>query len=104
MTELYEQDPLMIQESLEDWVITKCEDWRDNYESNYEQKFEEYYRLWRGQWSAADSERGSERSRIISPALQQAVESNVAELIKHSATAFLTMQSSKSSVSLFLRN
>ena len=80
MTELYEQDPLMIQESLEDWVITKCEDWRDNYESNYEQKFEEYYRLWRGQWSAADSERGSERSRIISPALQQAVESNVAEL------------------------
>ena len=80
MTELYEQDPLMIQESLEDWVINKCEDWRDNYESNYEQKFEEYYRLWRGQWSAADSERGSERSRIISPALQQAVESNVAEL------------------------
>ena len=80
MTELYEQDPLMIQESLEDWVITKCEDWRDNYESNYEQKFEEYYRLWRGQWDPADSERGSERSRIISPALQQAVESNVAEL------------------------
>ena len=80
MTELYEQDPLMIQESLEDWVINKCEDWRDNYESNYEQKFEEYYRLWRGQWDPADSERGSERSRIISPALQQAVESNVAEL------------------------
>ncbi|MDB4435834.1 head-tail connector protein [bacterium] len=80
MTDLYEADPLMIQESLEDWVITKCEDWRDNYESNYEQKFEEYYRLWRGQWNPADSERGSERSRIISPALQQAVESNVAEL------------------------
>ena len=78
--ELYEQDPLMIQEALEDWVITKCEDWRDNYESNYEQRFEEYYRLWRGQWDPADSQRGSERSRIISPALQQAVESNVAEL------------------------
>ena len=80
MTELYEQDPLMIQESLEDWVINKCEDWRDNYESNYEERFEEYYRLWRGQWDPADSQRGSERSRIISPALQQAVESNVAEL------------------------
>ena len=80
MTDLYEADPLMIQESLEDWVITKCEDWRDNYESNYEQKFEEYYRLWRGQWDPSDSQRGSERSRIISPALQQAVESNVAEL------------------------
>ena len=42
--------------------------------------FDEYYRLWRGQWDPADSQRASERSRIISPALQQAVESNVAEL------------------------
>ena len=80
MAELYEADPLMIEESLEDWVVTKCEDWRDYYESNYEERFEEYYRLWRGQWDPADSQRGSERSRIISPALQQAVESNVAEL------------------------
>jgi hypothetical protein len=80
MSELYEQDPLMIQESLEDWVITKCDDWRDHYESNYSYRFDEYYRLWRGIWDPADSERKSERSRIISPALQQAVESNVAEL------------------------
>jgi len=78
--EIYSQDPLMIEESLEEWVMTKCENWRDHYESNYEQSFEEYYRLWRGQWDPADSERASERSRIISPALQQAVESNVAEL------------------------
>ena len=80
MAEFYENDPLMIQEALEDWVINKCEDWRDYYESNYEGRFEEYYRLWRGIWDPADSERRSERSRIISPALQQAVESNVAEL------------------------
>jgi len=80
MSDLYENEPLMIQEALEDWVINKCEDWRDYYESNYEARFEEYYRLWRGQWDPADSQRGSERSRIISPALQQAVESNVAEL------------------------
>jgi len=78
--EIYSPDPLMIQESLEEWVMTKCEDWRDYYESNYEERFEEYYRLWRGQWDPNDSQRGSERSRIISPALQQAVESNVAEL------------------------
>jgi len=78
--EIYSPDPLMIEESLEEWVMTKCENWRDHYESNYEQRFEEYYRLWRGQWDPADSERASERSRIISPALQQAVESNVAEL------------------------
>jgi len=78
--EIYSPDPLMAQQSLEEWVMTKCENWRDYYESNYEESFEEYYRLWRGQWDPADSERASERSRIISPALQQAVESNVAEL------------------------
>jgi hypothetical protein len=78
--EIYSPDPLLMQQSLEEWVMTKCENWRDYYESNYEESFEEYYRLWRGQWDPADSERASERSRIISPALQQAVESNVAEL------------------------
>ena len=77
---IYEAEPLMIEESIESWVMEKCENWRNHYESNYEQRFEEYYRLWRGQWDPADSDRASERSRIISPALQQAVESNVAEL------------------------
>ena len=78
--DFYSPDPLMMQESLESWVITKCEDWRDNYQSNYEQQFDEYYRLWRGIWDPSDRERSAERSRIISPALQQAVESNVAEM------------------------
>jgi hypothetical protein len=36
--------------------------------------------LWRGIWAQEDSMRASERSRIISPALQQAVESSVAEV------------------------
>ena len=67
-------------ERLEDWVDYKCTSWRDNFEANYSQKFDEYYRLWRGQWSAEDMTRQSERSRIIAPALQQAVESSVAEL------------------------
>jgi len=62
------------------WVMAKCNQWRDHYESNYAEKFEEYYRLWRGIWAAEDSMRHSERSRIISPALQQAVESSVAEV------------------------
>jgi len=78
--EIYSPDPLMAEQSIESWVMSKCEDWRDYYESNYEQSFEEYYRLWRGQWDPSDSQRASERSRIIAPALQQAVESNVAEL------------------------
>lgn len=80
MSEIFEVDPLMTEESVDSWVMSKCEEWRDHYEGNYEQKHQEYYRLWRGIWSEEDSTRASERSRIIAPALQQAVESNVAEL------------------------
>ena len=67
-------------ESLDQWVMNKCEDWRDNFQSNYKDRFDEYYRLWRGIWAKEDSLRNSERSRLISPALQQAVESSVAEV------------------------
>ena len=62
------------------FVMRNVDDWRDHFNSNYREKFDEYYRLWRGQWSAQDKTRDSERSQIISPALQQAVESNVAEI------------------------
>ena len=67
-------------QKVEAWVMDKVEQWRDHYQANYEQKFDEYYRLWRGIWSAEDKTRDSERSRLISPALQQAVESSVAEV------------------------
>ena len=67
-------------QKVEAWVMDKVEQWRDHYSANYEQKFDEYYRLWRGIWSAEDKTRESERSRLISPALQQAVESSVAEV------------------------
>jgi hypothetical protein len=67
-------------QKVEAWVMDKVEQWRDHYSANYEQKFDEYYRLWRGIWSAEDKTRDSERSRLISPALQQAVESSVAEV------------------------
>jgi len=70
----------MIDESLSGWVMGKCDEWRDHYEANYSEKHDEYYRLWRGIWDAGDVTRKSERSRIISPALQQAVESSVAEV------------------------
>ena len=69
-----------MQESAEDWIMEKCESWRDHFESNYQDKFDEYYRLWRGVWAGEDSLRQSERSRLINPALQQAVESSVAEV------------------------
>jgi len=77
---LEDNNTFMIEQDLEGWVINKCDGWRDHYEANYSQMFDEYYRLWRGQWSAQDRTRSTERSKIISPALQQAVESSVAEL------------------------
>ena len=74
----YEKD--FPDQKLENWVMDKAERWRDHYNSNYKEKFDEYYRLWRGIWAAEDKTRESERSRLISPALQQAVESAVAEV------------------------
>ena len=65
---------------LADWIMSKAQTWRDHYSSNYEQKHREYYRLFRNQWSKEDSDRDSERSKLIAPALAQAVESNVAEV------------------------
>jgi hypothetical protein len=78
--ELEGADNFTLEQDIEGWVMDKCDNWRDHYEANYSEKFEEYYRLWRGHWSAQDQTRQSERSKIISPALQQAVESSVAEL------------------------
>lgn len=66
--------------ALAEWVVGKTQEWREHYESNYAGKHEEYMRLFRNQWSKEDSTRESERSRLIAPALAQAVESNVAEV------------------------
>jgi len=62
------------------WLGTRLDEWRDHRDSNYLDKWDEYYRLWRGIWQASDKTRQSEKSRLISPALQQAVESSVAEI------------------------
>jgi len=80
MEDFTESNVDMIGETLEGWVDHKAEEWRDHFESNYEEKFNEYYRLWRGMWDSNDKTRESERSRIVSPALMQAVENNVAEI------------------------
>ena len=68
------------EETVESWVMERCNHWREHFSNNYEEKFDEYNRLWRGHFSEEDKTRNSERSKIISPALQQAVESAVAEI------------------------
>jgi hypothetical protein len=75
-----QDDDMIHGQTLESWVINKCDQWRDHYESNYAEIHDEYYRIWRGIWDKSDSMRDSERSRLISPATQQAVESSVAEI------------------------
>ena len=77
---MLEKEQFTIQQSVSGWVMEKCDNWRDHFENNYEKKFDEYNRLWRGHYSSEDKTRDSERSQIISPALQQAVESAVAEI------------------------
>lgn len=75
-----QDDDMIHGQTLESWVINKCDQWRDHYESNYAEIHDEYYRIWRGIWDKSDTMRDSERSRLISPATQQAVESSVAEI------------------------
>ena len=64
---LEDKEEFTLEQDLENWVIDKCEGWRNHYESNYSQKFDEYYRLWRGQWAAEDKTRESERSKLSHP-------------------------------------
>ena len=67
-------------QALASWLNYRLEGWRTHRNINYIPMWDEYYRLWRGIWSAEDKTRQMERSRLIAPALQQAVESSVAEL------------------------
>jgi len=67
-------------QALASWLSYRLEGWRTHRDVNYVTQWDEYYRLWRGIWLQSDRTRESEKSRLISPALQQAVESSVAEL------------------------
>jgi len=68
------------QKALTSWIMGRVEQWEQHRNSNYKDKWDEYYRLWRGIWSASDKSRDSEKSRLVAPALQQAIEATVAEL------------------------
>ena len=62
------------------WVLGQCDQWRVNRDTNYLDTWKEYERLWRGIYDFSDRTRDSERSRIITPALQQAIEAHTAEI------------------------
>lgn len=62
------------------WVGTRVQQWEDHRNRGYSRLWSEYWRMWRGKWSEEDRNRLSERSRIIAPALAQAIEMSVSEV------------------------
>lgn len=68
------------QDELVGWVMSRVDRWRQWRDNQFKDRWAEYYRLWRGFWHETDKSRESERSKLISPALQQAVEMTVAEM------------------------
>ena len=77
----FKEDPITESDKeLVSFIVDHCNRWRDHRDVNYLDKWEEYERLWRGIWDGADKTRESERSRLITPALQQAIEGKQAEI------------------------
>ena len=63
------------------WIIDKVETWEDARNAQHQERWKEYYRLWRGQHAGTEDKiRHYERSKLIAPALQQAVEAGVSEM------------------------
>lgn len=75
-----EKRPQSREEQLTSWVMSRVDRWRDYRDNSFRDKWDEYYRLWRGRWHAKDKNRKSERSKIVTPALAQAIDTTVAEL------------------------
>lgn len=78
-----EYDPVTeADKELVKYVMAHCDRWRDHKEVNYGDDWDEYERLYYGVWSDEDKTRDSERSKIISPAIRQAVENKTSEIIE----------------------
>ncbi len=67
-------DPLV------EWVVKNVDEWRTWRDNQYQAKWMEYERLARGVWSPNEKLRESERSKIVTPALAEAVENGAAEI------------------------
>lgn len=68
------------EKALVEFVTSKVDVWREYSRTNYVDKWEEYERLWRGIFHETDKTRKSERSKIITPVLQQAIETYQSEI------------------------
>ena len=79
--EKFEETPVTdADKEVVEFVTMHCNEWRNNRDVNYLKTWEEYERMFRGIWDLADQSRESERSRLVTPALQQAIEAKQAEI------------------------
>lgn len=62
------------------WIVDKVDGWEQVRDRGYALRWGEYWRMWRGYIAEEDRNRQSERSKIVTPALAQAIEQTVAEL------------------------
>lgn len=64
---------------LSSWLMGKAKAW-EAIRNRQNPRWAEYWRIWRGQWVEEDRNRLSERSRLIAPALANAIEQSVSEV------------------------
>jgi hypothetical protein len=77
------EDPgLAKDQELVSWVMSRVQRWRQFRDSEHSDHWTKYYCLWKGDWSPLLKGKQSERSRLIAPALQQAVDQTVAEMVE----------------------
>lgn len=65
---------------LAEFILMKVDHARDVRDTKYGTRWDEYTRLWRGFFTDQDKNTDSERSRLIAPALSQAIEMTVSEI------------------------
>ena len=71
----------VVDSELTGWIVHKVNSWEESRNSQHQKRWKEYYRLWRGQHGGSEDKiRQHERSKIIAPALQQAIEAAVSEM------------------------
>ncbi len=79
----FQEDPVSESDKeLVAFIIDHCDRWKEHRDNNYQAKWDEYERLYYGVWSDEDKTRDSERSRLVSPAIRQAVENKTSEIIE----------------------
>src|SRR3990172_4899315 len=62
------------------WVMDRVTRWKEHRDANYNMQWNTYERQWRAIYSTEDKEKKRERSRIMSPALSEAVENAASEI------------------------